>query len=349
MNKTLNKVIKLVIAIGIVIATLYYVLKDINLDLLVDILANANYWWVIASIPIIILSHWMRAVRWRVFLKPIENAKSTWNLFSAVMVGYAVNNILPLRSGEIVRPYVYARRQKVSRTAVFATIIVERVIDVIYLLLLFVLAFFLMRNKISIAFEELSSENIILYFILPVVLILAVILLSLYTSFANIILRTIIKPISKKFYTKASELLEKFLVGFEFIRTPSQYLRVTLDSTIIWVLYAIPMYLMFNSFGFQDTLHLGMVDAFLLLIVTGIGVSIAPTQGAIGVYHGLVVYAMTHLYTISKEEALAFATLVHAVNMFLQIIIGGAFLLRENTTKIPTQEEFDALETAPSK
>lgn len=348
MNNKLKILLRFSVAAIIVAASLYFVFRDIDFTLLLEIIASANYWWAVASIPVILLSHWMRAVRWRTFLSPIENSKSTWNLFSAVMVGYAVNNVLP-RGGELVRPYVYARRQKVSKSAVFATIIVERVIDVIYLLMLFAFAFFLMKDKIAEAFPVLDSQTLIVFVILPVAALLLLILLSLYTSFAKVLLKLFIKPLSEKIYTRADEILGKFLTGFEFIRTPSQYLRVLLESTLIWVLYALPMYLMFNSFAFQDVLHLGISDAWLLLIVTGIGVTIAPTPGAIGVYHYVVVYAMTHLYAISKEEAMAFATLVHAINMILQVLIGGGFLLRENITKIPTTEDMDNLEVSPQK
>lgn len=346
MNKNIKNIIRFSLAAILIVASLYYVFRDIDFKLLINIIANANYWWVIVSIPVIILSHWMRAVRWKTFLSPIEKSKSVWNLFSAVMVGYAVNNVLP-RGGELVRPYVYARRQNVSKSAVFATIIVERVIDVVYLLLLFALAFFLMKDQIAEAFPVLDSQNIFLYIILPVLALILLILLSLYTSFAKIIIRIIIKPLSYSAYERANEILGKFLTGFEFIRTPSQYTRVLIESTMIWFLYAMPMYLMFNSFGFQDVLNLGIADAFLLLIVTGIGVSIAPTPGAIGVYHYLVVYAMTHLYTVTKEEAMAFATLVHALNMILQVIIGGGFLLRENIKKIPTDHDLEELEVSP--
>lgn len=348
MSNRTKKIIRYIFATLLIFASFYFVFNKIDINLFVNILAHADYKWVIFSIPVIILSHWMRAVRWKTFLQPIEKAKSIWNLFSAVMVGYAVNNALP-RGGEFVRPYVYARRQKVSKSAVFATIIVERVIDVIYLLLLFAIAFFLLRNKIATAFPELDPNTIITGLVLPVTVLILFILLSLYTNFAHYILKLLVKPILPKFYDRANDILNKFLKGFEFIRTPSQYIKVIFDSSLIWILYAIPLYLIFNSFEFQARLDLGIVDAWLLLIVTGIGVTVAPTPGAIGVYHYLVTYAMTHLYDISDEEALAFATLVHALNMIIQVIVGGAFLLRENITKIPDEDDIESEILSPKE
>lgn len=347
MKQNTSKILRYIFAAVLVVVSFYFVFKDIDFEKLVDIFKNADYIWVFVSIPVILASHFMRAIRWRVLLKPILKAKNLTNLFSAVMVGYAVNNVLP-RGGEFVRPFVYARRENVSKSSVFATIIVERVIDVIFLLGLFAIAFFLMRDEIATAFPVLDTEMLIKAVILPVVLLITLILLALYTSIGEWMLKTVVKPLSEKFYVRASDILKKFLKGFEFIRTPTQYLRVTSDSTIIWILYALPLFLMFNSFEFQSYLNLGLADAGLLLIVTGIGVTIAPTPGAIGVYHYLVVYAMTHLYTITREEALAFATLVHALNLIIQVVVGSIFLLRENISKIPSEEEFDLEEPQSS-
>ena len=100
---------------------------------------------------------------------------------------------------------------------------------------------------------------------------------------------------------------------------------------------------MFFAFDFQSTLHLGLIDAGLLIVVSGVGTSIAPTPGAIGVYHWIIVSALVNLYpNISQEEALAYATLTHGVNLIIQVIIGAIFLLKENITKIPTKEDFEA-------
>jgi uncharacterized membrane protein YbhN (UPF0104 family) len=114
-------------------------------------------------------------------------------------------------------------------------------------------------------------------------------------------------------------------------------LKIFLQSVLIWALYALPIYIIFFAFDFQQTLNLGIFDAGLLLVVSGIGVTIAPTPGAIGVYHWLIVTALTQLYpSISHEEALAFATVTHGVNLSLQVVLGFIFMLRENIRKIPT-------------
>lgn len=338
-QKTL-KILQHIFVALLVIGSVYYAVRDIDFYLLWQILKSADYVWVLLSIPIMILSHWIRAIRWKTLLKPVLDAKSTWNLFSAVMIGYAVNNVLP-RGGEFVRPIVYARREKVSISAVFATIFIERFLDLVFLLGLFAIVFFLNRGLISKAFPYMTDYNLIMFVVLPVVMLFVMILLSLYTKIGHLALKYLVKPFSEKLYNKAESMLESFLKGMEFFRTPSHYLKTLVDSSLLWLFYALPMYLMFFSFSFQDHLNLGVLDAGLLLIVTGIGVTIAPTPGAIGIYHSIVLIAMTNLYSITKEEALAYATLVHAINMLVQVVIGVAFLLKENIKKLPSKDDLD--------
>jgi len=339
MNKIYKEIIKWVLVVAIVVGSIYSVVKDIDFYKLWIILRTADYLWVIISIPIILLSHWVRAVRWKILLKPILDAKSTWNLFSAVMVGYAVNNILP-RGGELVRPFVYARREVVSRSAVFATIIIERFLDVLFLLILFAVVFFFSRDIISQAFPWMTNQNITIFIVLPVVALLILILLSVYTKLGHYLLKIFVKPFFPKKYERIEQILSSFLKGFEFIKSPSDYFMTFVQSLLLWFLYALPMYIMFYTFHFQKQLNLGVMDAGLLLIVVGIGTTIAPTPGAIGIYHYLVTVAMMNLYKISNEDALAYAILVHAVNMIIQVIVGALFFIRENIKVLPKEEDF---------
>ncbi|MBI5325364.1 MAG: flippase-like domain-containing protein [Ignavibacteriae bacterium] len=337
--------LRFTISFVIIIASIYYAVKDINFNELFRIIVNADYFWIILSVPVIILSHWIRAMRWKTMLEPAMKKKSAsvWNLFSAVMIGYAANCVLP-RGGEFLRPYVYSRREKISFTTTFATIIVERFIDVITLILLFGVVFLFLSKKVIHALPYLDPNHIIV----PVVIIFAVLLLSFYPPFVNFVLKILIKPVSQKLYDKINTLFEKFLKGFAIIRTPRQYLRLILESIGIWFLYTVPMFLMFFSFDFQSKFHLGFNDATILIVISGIGATIAPTPGAIGVYHVLIQNAMVKLYGISSEEALAYATLTHAINYLVQVGIGGIFFFRENIRKLPHRVEFNnELEAEP--
>lgn len=336
MKEGSKKAVRLIISVVLIAVSFYFALKDINFGELVRIIIHADYLWIILSIPIILLSHWVRAMRWKTLLEPALNKKSAsiWNLFSAVMIGYAGNCVLP-RGGEVLRPLVYSRREKISFTTTFATVIAERFIDVIALFFLFVGVFFFLSGKVIQALPELDPNKIMI----PTTIIFFVIVFSFYPPFVRFILRKILKPISEKFYNKISHAFDKFMMGFAVIKKPSQYFRLSIESFAIWLFYTIPMWLMFYSFGFESKFHLGFSDATVLIVVSGIGATIAPTPGTIGVYHFLIQNAMMKLYGISSEEALAYATLTHAVNYIIQLGVGGLFFFHENIKQVPPKEE----------
>lgn len=340
MSEKVKNVGKYVLTTIILVGSLYLAMRKINISSLIHELANINWFWALIPIPIMLLSHYIRAVRWRTILRPIIKHNSMLNLFSAVMIGYFFNNILP-RGGEVIRPYVYAKREKASFSMVFATIILERLLDVLTLLFLFVLALIFTKDRIINAFPEGSNISSILY-----VLIAGAILISLcfYPPIMGWILKKTVKPLSTKLFHKIGELFEKFSRGFEVIKSPSEYLRLIIESLLIWTCYAIPMYLMFFCFDFSSTISLGFSDALLLIIISGIGVSIAPTPGGIGVFHYVVMIAMMKLYGLSSEQGFAYATINHLINFGLQVIVGLIFFLRERVTKIPENIDLNTTE-----
>ena len=256
------------------------------------------------------------------------------------MVGYAFNNVLP-RGGEFLRPYVYSRREKTSFSMLFATIMLERLIDLITLLLLFGGIFFFFREQLVQALPNLQIEKILI----PTGIVIVALIFCFYPPFVKVMLRIFVKPISGKFYEKLSGIFDRFILGFTILRQPSQYVRLIVESLGIWLFYTFPMYIMFFSFNFQVTKALGFDDAILLIVISGIGFTVAPTPGAIGVYHFLIQTALVRLYGVSPEEALAYATVTHGINYLVQVIVGGLFVMRENIKKIPDEKDLKDIAT----
>jgi uncharacterized protein (TIRG00374 family) len=326
-----------VIIAVLIVGSIWGVVHNLDIDQFIEIFSNIRWEYALLSVPIAILSNVVRAVRWKIYLKPIKEAKSFLNLFSAVMVGYAINNITP-RGGEIVRPFVYARRENISKSAVLATIIVERVIDVIFLLILFFIAFLASKESIMAAFPWLTTDSLT-YMSILVLAVVVMLFLVISTNIVERIIKLVAKPLLPKYYDKIAATWDNFKVGFASLKNGKSYIKNILYSALMWFLYAIPSYMMFFCFDFQDTLHLGIFDAGLLLVVSGIGMSIAPTPGGIGVYHWLITTALMSLHpSISNEEALAFATVAHGVNLLQQVLVGMIFIVRENVRGIPKDD-----------
>lgn len=328
-------ILKYGISIILLVVSIYLTVDGIDFSKLYSAILGIDYFWVIAPLPIVVLSHLMRAIRWKLLLSPFHKAKSILNLFSATMVGYLFNNISP-RGGELVRPYIYSKREKISYSSTFATILVERILDLITLGVLIAVVLTWNSEQVLKAFPK-DTDPMKLVIISG--LILFVMFFSLYPPTIKFFLDKVIKPFSENLYIKLADLFDKFSQGFAIIKRPSKYARIAVESLFIWMLYALPLYLLFFAFGFENTYSLGIQDALLLVIVSGIGVTIAPTPGAIGVYHYLVSTALVQLYGIDSETSLAFATVAHAASKLMELLLGGMFFIRENIKEIPSEEE----------
>jgi uncharacterized protein (TIRG00374 family) len=331
MNKTTQKIGKWVIAIVIMAVSMYLALRKLDLNLLWKELQSANLLIALIPVPIMLLSHWIRAIRWKTILNPIMKVNSTMNLFSAVMVGYFFNNVMP-RGGEVMRPYVYAKREGKSFSTIFSTIVLERLLDILTLLFLMALALMVSKDTIMNAFPEGSNWNNLIY-LLTIGCVVGI--LCLYPPIMNWLLHKLVRPINEKIYLRLTDIFEKFIKGFRILRTPSMYFKVIFESLLIWACYAIPMYVHFYCFGFSSEISLHFTDALFLLVVSGIGVSIAPSPGGMGVFHYVVAFAVVAMYGITKEQATAYATINHAVNFAVQVLFGFGFFLRERIQRPP--------------
>lgn len=330
-------ILKYSISLILLVISIYFTVDGIDFGKLYSAILDIDYFWVIVPLPIVVLSHLMRAIRWKLLLSPFHKADSVLNLFSATMVGYLFNNVSP-RGGELVRPYIYSKREKISYSSTFATILVERILDLITLGVLIAVVLTWNSDQVLKAFPK-DTDPMKLVIISG--LILLIMFLSLYPPTIKFFLDKVIKPFSEKIYIKLADLFEKFRQGFAIIKRPSKYARIAVESIFIWILYALPLYLLFFAFGFETTYSLGIEDALLLVIVSGIGVTIAPTPGAIGVYHYLVTTALVQLYGIDSETGLAFATVAHAASKLMELLLGGMFFIRENIKEIPSEEELE--------
>lgn len=141
---------------------------------------HANYWWVLACIPIMIVSHWLRAVRWKTMLAPVVPNPSVKSMFSAIMIGYAVNNIIP-KGGELLRPLVYSRRAKIPFSTVMGSMIVERFfLDAIMVLLLIAGVFVFQRSDIEHAFPWFSWGQMIMVMLMLLMIIILILIIAFF-------------------------------------------------------------------------------------------------------------------------------------------------------------------------
>src|SRR5215467_2409168 len=126
MRAHIRTVIVLALAAGLVL--LFF--RNVDLRLVVAEILKARLPWLATSLAATLMSLVIRSVRWQYLLEPLGHA-SFGNAFRATAVGFAASSILPARAGEVIRPYFLARHENMTATGAFATIILERVLDVL--------------------------------------------------------------------------------------------------------------------------------------------------------------------------------------------------------------------------
>lgn len=328
MSAHMKSLIRWIIMGVFLVGSLWFAFRGIDIPRLMNAFSSMNYWIILTTVPINLLSHYIRGLRWRTMLKPIQQVSKT-NAFSAVMVGYFFSNIIP-RSGEIVRPFVFAKREKVSFTTMLATVFVERVLDGLSLVILVLFTFAQFRLQIIEAFPFLSETVVLAGLVLPVLVLIAGGLAVARTNFADWLLAKAVRPFSEDLYQKIEKQLHSFVGGFAVLSAPGQYIRITVETIAIWFLWLLPLYLGFFAFDLKVEHQFTLVDGLIVLVLQTLGFAFAPTPGGFGVVHSIGQLTLTKIYGVQPEIALAYASATHLAGYMTVIIFGGIAFIREH-------------------
>jgi len=314
--------LKIKIAIGIVISIVFTFLafRDVNLQEMLAALKGANYLWLLPSFLFMLISHFVRAYRWRYFLEPMKPQVKFSPMFSALMIGYAANNIFPLRLGEFMRAYAIGKSQNISKSSAFATIIVERLIDVLALLLLLVstILFYPLPEII-----EKSSYGIF------AITFGAIVFMVFLMEKSEATIGLIGKLLPAGMFVKIEKIVRSFLQGFQALRKSEHHLVVAIFSILVWLLYAATVYISFFAFDFPQQYQLSIASSLVVLVTVSIGIMIPSSPGFVGTYHWFCMQSLA-LYGVPHSQALSFAVVSHALNTLPFTAIGLLYFWKEN-------------------
>lgn len=327
MNVRLKSFLRIISSIAFALVFLYFAFRGCDFDKLVSSLKEANYLWALLLLPCLFISHLIRAWRWKYLLDPIKKDLSFRNLFSSVMIGYMVNNALP-RVGEIVRPYNLGRLEKISKSAVFGTILVERIIDILTFLLCLAVIFIYYQETLTQVFPWLQGASIILLVGTVGVFGLFALLLSRRDRAFRWV-RILTRRLSPALGERAERLLHSFLDGFLIIREPRRYFMIGALTVVIWFWYAMVVYLPFLAFGMDARYSLNFLSAIVVMVISAIGF-IIPAPGATGTYHWVAREGLVRLFGVDVEVALSYATVTHLLGFVAVTLVGLLYFLRDN-------------------
>jgi len=326
-KKTLFKILKYIASLGFAFGILFFLFKNQDPVQLLAEIQKVDSKWVVLSMIFGAWAYVSRGLRWIVLIDALGYKSSKLNSVAAVSVGYFTNMFIP-RAGEISRCTALNQVEKIPVDKLFGTILIERVIDFIFLFALILLTILLKFNDIfnlytTLQAHQTESAGSNKFFILLGVMAVGVI--------AFLILKKWLKK--SKFYEKVLAFIDGLKEGFKSIKNMKRKSAFWFHTFSIWIMYFLMTYICFSCM--QETSHLTAADGLFLLVLGGIGM-IIPTPGGIGSYHAIV---MIGLYVLGvgaidlgeggdpKNPALLFPTIVHVAQTLVAIIMGSLSLI----------------------
>lgn len=300
---------------------LYWAFQGIDPGALWQALRSISPGWAAAIILTSYAALMFRAWRWRLLMRPFAPAVSTWDAAVALAICYAANLAIP-RSGEALRAVSLNWTRGLPIGAVLATVVVERILDLIWLVVFVGLSLLLLRARITQAFPWLEPLSL-LALAGCLALLGGLALVSLYRERAVVLVNAALSRLSPRLAGGVCGLLEKFLHGLEALHSPSAYAEILLSSILLNLGYVLIIYEAFACFGATQALGLGA--ALVIMAISSIGV-VVPTPGGTGTYHFFFGQSLHLLYDIPAPAALACATATHALAALAYLALGGPAL-----------------------
>jgi uncharacterized protein (TIRG00374 family) len=328
LNIHYKKILKVVILTSLTLFFLYLAFRGNDFNELFVVLKNANYLYAIFGAFVgIMLGGYFRAIRWRYFLDPLKENIGIGILFSSMMIGYMMNSIIP-RAGEVYRPVLLANKEKISKASAFGTILVERVFDLLSLLISFGICMLFYKDKLSAAFEEYNLESISIYtsIVTLVLVIIGILMIFNLERSERIIEKITMKLLPEKFHQKVHNVFVSLINGFLFIKYPKYYFQIIILSVLMWVSYIAGTYLTLLAFNIDITFF----DANLVLTMATFAMTIPLPANSAGIYHLFCTATLVNIFGVDKESAFGFATVNHLLGLLGLVIVGAVFFLKEN-------------------
>ena len=275
------------------------------------------------------INYALRSLRWQYLLAGLGHTRFSV-AFRATVIGFAASFLLPARAGEFLRPYVLAKNEKLSATAAFATVVLERVFDMATVLVMF--AVFLLTADPSLGRSDPGTYRALQVGGLTAAAATVVLLAVFYflAGHPDAIGRwsaRVERRLPKKLADLVEGLAKTFAVGLGAVRRPQQFLLVFAWSFPLWISIAAGIWLVSRAFAVQ----LPPLGAILVMTLLVVGVAV-PTPGSIGGFHMFYQIAVMSFYHASKEKAVSAALVLHAVSFVPVTILGIIFMVSEGLT-----------------
>jgi glycosyltransferase 2 family protein len=308
-HKTFRIVIGLIISISLIV----YLFYKIDFTSVKQAISNFKTVVFLVLLIVYVAGMFLRTLRWQLLISQQEDLRGLI-VFKALTIGYMINNLLPAKVGELARMEYIQRKHSVGRSFLLGTIFIERIIDLLIVLLFF--AFSLLFSQTSRA--VISNNHWILF------LMTGILILSVYFIIKPKAISWFIIGFPVKMKSKFEQILSSFAGALKFIKNRKILFPVSYLSIAIWGLTLLTAYSIL--WGLNITLPF---YGYLFLVAAGVlGLVIPSTAGSIGVYHAIATGALV-LLGITPEKALSYAIISHAFDFLPNVFLGIGVTINE--------------------
>ena len=327
---------RLWLGIGVSAVFLVFLVWTLEFEDLLRALKEANYLYLLPAVGIYFIGIYFRAARWRYILSPVREV-SAMRLYPVVVMGYAANNVLPARAGELVRAYYMAQRERFSGSAALATIGVERIYDGLTLFVITVAStvFLLVLGAFGDVGEVYRNAGIALAAASGVVLLAGLIIVTVIATNSRTmsVVDRIIARLPVGVRPKLRNLAFNFIQGLSILNSPRQHGIVFLLSLPVWFAEVAVYLTVAYSFGLHEHLgsHLNLALGIVLVTATSnLSTAVPVSIGGIGPFE-LIAQQTLGILGVGAAVAASYALVVHLVALWLPVNLAGlAFMWREN-------------------
>lgn len=322
----LRIVIRTLVVLGLAVGLLALFLRNADLAKVITSVKAARLEYLVGSLALTCVTFVIRAERWQYLLAPLGPTRFMMVLRTTV-IGFAASAVLPARAGEVIRPYLLARREGLSATATFATIVVERILDLVAVLLL--LAAFLLWFDPGVEARDSAVFSAIRYggLVMTPVALGTLALMFVMAGHPERLHAWILKGervLPSQVAAMIARFARMFAEGFAVVRSPLRVLAALGWSLVLWMTIAAGIWAVAVAFG----LPMPFTGGWLMLAPLVVGVAV-PTPGGVGGFHEAFRLGATSFFGADNDTAVGAAIVLHAISVVPVVIAGLIFTIQD--------------------
>ena len=322
----MRNVIRTVVVIGLAVGLLAIFLREADLGQVWAAMASARADLIGLTVALTVVTFVIRAERWKYLLEPLGPTRFR-TVFRTTVIGFAASAVFPARAGEVIRPYLLARREGLSATAAFATILVERVLDLVAVLLL-LLAFLIwfdpgVESRDSVLFSAIRFGGLVMA---PVAV--GALLLMFFMAGHPERLQAWLQKAERILPVTAASAIARvartFAEGFAVVRRPERLVAALAWSMVLWIAIAAGIWSVAIAFG----IPMPFTGGLLMLAPLVVGVAV-PTPGGVGGFHEAFRLGATSFFGADNDNAVGAAIVLHAISVGPVALAGLVFIVQD--------------------